>query len=150
HPATSHPAPTDTTTPVRPNPLRTIIFMIACFPLRIVQFVLLVTGFAVGLATVIIWVGIPMLLLVTLLARYFGDLDRRTVSAMLGPPIPAAQRSPLQGGTIDRWRSRLTDPTTWRDAGYILLMLPIGIVEFVLALPSVILVPMALWVVPWV
>src|SRR5699024_471137 len=137
------------TTPSRPNPFRAISFMIVCFTLRIVQFVLLVTGFVVGVATLIIWVGIPILLSVTLLARYFGDLDRRLVVTMLVTPIPAVERRPLTGGTISRWRSRLTDPTTWRDTGYILLTLPLGIVEFTLALPSIILVPLALWVIPW-
>src|SRR5699024_1965377 len=63
------PGSEQSTTPSRPNPFRAISFMIVCFPLRIVQFVLLVTGFAIGVATLIIWIGIPILLSVTLLAR---------------------------------------------------------------------------------
>lgn len=150
HAATEPSAPDNTAdSTTRPNPFRAIGFMVACFPLRIVQFVLLITGFTLGIATTIIWVGVPILLWVTLLARYFGDLERRMVSRMLGTPIPPPQRSQLTGGVLSRWRIRLTDPTTWRDTGYLLLAFPLGIVEFVLAIPSIILVPMAIWVMPW-
>lgn len=134
----------------RPNPFKAIGFMIATFPLRILQFVLIVVGVTVGVATTIIWVGIPILLLTTAAARQFGDLERRWVPAMLGTRIPAAERLPLEGNLLRSWRIQLTDPTTWRDAGYLLLALPLGIFEFAMAIPSIILVPMAIWVVPWI
>lgn len=140
----------DSTPAVRPNPIKAIGFMIASFPLRIATFVLIVTSFAVGVATTIIWVGIPILLAATFLIRTLGDLERRWVANMLATPIPAAERLPLEGSVVTRWRLRLADPTTWRDAGYLLLVLPLGAVEFALAVPSIILVPLAIWVMPWV
>ena len=140
----------DTAPAVRPNPIKAIGFMIASFPLRIVTFVLIVTSFTVGVATTIIWVGVPVLLAATFLIRTFGDLERRWVSSMLATPVPTAERVPLEGGVVTRWRLRLTDPTTWRDAGYLLLALPLGVLEFAIAIPSIILVPMAIWVTPWI
>lgn len=135
---------------IRPDPIKAIGFMIGSFPLRIAEFVLIVTGFAVGVGTTIIWVGIPVLLAVTFLIRTCGDLERRWVTGMLAVPIPDAERVPLEGGVLSRWRLRLTDPTTWRDAAYLLLAFPLGVLEFALAVPSIILVPLAIWVTPWV
>lgn len=134
----------------RPNPFKAIGFMIAMFPLRLVQFVLLVVGATLGLATTIIWIGIPILMLTTAGARYFGDLERRWLPTMLAAQIPQAQHPPREGNLLRRWRTQLTEPRTWRDTGYLLLAFPLAVFEFVLAIPSIILVPMAIWVVPWV
>lgn len=132
----------------RPTAFRAIAFMVASLPLRLVQFVLLVTLFVVGVATVVVWVGIPILMLATKLTRGFGNLERRWVSAALRTAVPPAERLPQEGGPLQRWRVRLTDATTWRDLGYLLLVFPIGLVEFVIGLAAIVLLPLAIWVVP--
>jgi len=48
-----------------------------------------------------------------------------------------------------RWLIRLTDPTTWRDLAYLMAAFPLACVEFVLAISSIVLLPMAIWVTPW-
>jgi len=133
----------------RPGAAKTITFMVSSFALRLVQFVLVVTLALVGIATTVIWVGIPILMLTTSLVRGFGDLERRWVRKILGTPLPDADRAPVEGGMLRRWRTRLVDGTTWRDLSYLLLALPLGIIEFAVGIASIILVPMAIWVAPW-
>nr|WP_167099442.1 sensor histidine kinase [Amycolatopsis granulosa] len=134
----------------RPGAARSIGYMIASFPLRLVQFVLIVTLALVGIATTVVWVGIPILLLTTSMVRGFGDLERRWARKVLGTPLPPADRAPAEGNLLGRWRGRLVDGTTWRDLAYLMVAFPLGVVEFAVGLVSILLVPMAIWVAPWI
>ncbi|SFB61564.1 Signal transduction histidine kinase [Amycolatopsis marina] len=134
----------------RPFAVNAIAFMIASFPLRLLQFVLIVVGGLVGLATVVIWVGLPILLGTTALVRWLGDLERRWARTMLGVPLPDAERLPAEGNLLRRWRIHLVDSSTWRDLAYLMICFPVGVLEFAVGLTSIILLPMAIWVVPWI
>src|SRR6266567_2867011 len=58
------------------------------------------------------------------------------------------------GSILGRWRARASDPATWRDGGYLLLLGPLGTIWFVLAttlwsIPFALLsVPLWYWAVP--
>lgn len=134
----------------RPFAVKAIAFMIASFPLRLLQFVLIVAGGLIGLATVVIWVGLPILLGTTALVRWLGDLERRWARTMLGVPLPDAERLPVEGNLLRRWRIHLVDSSTWRDLAYLMICFPLGVLEFAVGLTSIILLPMAIWVVPWI
>lgn len=134
----------------RPIAVKTVGFMIASFPLRLLQSVLIVVGALVGLGTVIIWVGLPILLAATLLVRWFGDVERRWVRTMLDVPVPDADRLPAGGNLLRRWRIHLVDSSTWRDLAYLMICLPLGILEFAVGLAGIILLPMGIWVAPWI
>ncbi|MFD4190839.1 MULTISPECIES: sensor histidine kinase [Amycolatopsis] len=134
----------------RPGAAKSIAYMISSFALRLVQFVLVVTLSLVGIATTVIWIGIPILLWTTSMVRGFGDLERRWVRRMLGTPLPPADRVPVEGGVLRRWRMRLVDSTTWRDLAYLLVAFPLSVVEFAVGIASIVLVPMAIWVAPWI
>ncbi|MTD57198.1 sensor histidine kinase [Amycolatopsis pithecellobii] len=134
----------------RPKSVRTIAYLIAGFVLHLVQFVFIVVGIAVGAATVVIWIGIPILIATTSLVRGSANLERRFVRRMLDTPLPQVERAPVEGGLLRRWRHRLVDPTTWRDLGYLLLTFPLSVVEGAVGLASIVLLPIAIWVAPWI
>lgn len=134
----------------RPKAVRTVLYMIGGFFLHLVQFVLIVVGIAVGVGTVVVWVGIPILIATTSLVRGSANLERRFVRGMLGTPLPPAERAPVEGGLLRRWRYRLVDPTTWRDLGYLLLAFPLSVIEGPLGIASIVLLPIAIWVAPWI
>ncbi|MBO0840900.1 MAG: sensor domain-containing protein, partial [Sciscionella sp.] len=141
--------------PGRPNPIKAIGFMIASFPLRIIAFVLTVVLGLLGIGTSIVWLGVPILIGATALVNGFGTLERRWVSAALDYPIPAPPRQWANERPARRWFARgwlasVTDPTTWREFGYLVLALPIGVLEFGLGIASIVLFPLALWVLPWI
>ncbi len=135
----------------RPHPARTILYMIVGFVFRLVQFVLIVVGIAVGVSTAVIWVGFPILLATTSFVRWSGDRERGWLGTMLRVPLPPVQRRPYEEGQplLRRWMVRLSDPTTWRDLAYLMAAFPLACVEVVIALASVVLLPMAIWVTPW-
>jgi signal transduction histidine kinase len=134
----------------RPNPARTIVYMIVSFVFRILQFVLIVTGIAVGVGTVVVWVGFPILLATTSFIRWSADRERGWLGSMLQVPLPPVERRPVEGmALVRRWMTRLSDPTTWRDLAYLMAAFPLACVELGIALASVVLLPMAIWVTPW-
>ncbi len=136
---------------LRPHPARTIVYMIVSFVFRILQFVLIVTGLAVGVSTAVVWIGFPILLATTSFIRWSGDRERGWLGTMLRVPLPPAQRRPYEEGQplLRRWVVRLSDPTTWRDLAYLMVAFPLACVELGIALASIVLLPMAVWVTPW-
>ncbi|GAA3544982.1 sensor histidine kinase [Amycolatopsis ultiminotia] len=134
----------------RPNPARTVVYMLLSFVFRLVQFILIVVGAVVGAGTVVVWVGFPILLATTGFVRWSGDVERRWAQRMLRTPLAPVERLPLEGLSLTRrWLTRLTDPTTWRDLTYLMVAFPLSIVELPIAIASIVLLPMAIWVTPW-
>jgi signal transduction histidine kinase len=132
----------------RPWVHRSIVFMIASFPLRLAEFVLIVTAMVIGIATTMIWIGIPLLVLTTSMVRGLADLERSWVRSMLGVDIPPAVRLPHRRGLMATWQARLADRTTWHDLAYLMIAMPLGIVEFIAGLVSVAVPPFGIWVAP--
>lgn len=119
-------------TPPRPGLAGAAAYLLMNLPLGIISFVTLVTLICVGVPTTIIWVGVPIAALAVLLARGSARLERARVYALLDTPIALPYRRLPEDGQKQRWKARLRDPATWRDLTYFLLLLPVGIVEFVL------------------
>ncbi|MEV6621684.1 sensor histidine kinase [Amycolatopsis sp. NPDC051106] len=135
----------------RPNPARTIVYMIVSFFFRILQFVLIVVGIAVGVGTAVVWVGFPILLATTSFIRWSADRERAWLGSMLRVPLPPVERRSQEGlPLLRRWMVRLSDPTTWRDLAYLMAAFPLACAELGIAIASIVLLPMAIWVTPWV
>jgi len=96
-------------------------------------FSLLVPLLVVSVGTMVVWVGFPLLVLTLVLARGAATAERAWLRATLGVDIPRPYRPLPAGPPLQRAKALVTDPATWRDFGYWLLMLPLGMVEFTLA-----------------
>jgi signal transduction histidine kinase len=129
--------------------LSTIAFMIGGFPLSLASFVTVITLLSVGVGTVIIWIGILLLLLVTRLVYGFAALDRKWIKLTLGVEIPTPWIE-LTGSVFQRWRQQLTHAQTWRNLGYLLITFPLSVIEFGLALAGIVVLPIGIWVLPFV
>jgi signal transduction histidine kinase len=103
--------------------------------------VLLITGFSLGAGLLIIWVGLPILVVTVALGRLGARIERRLVHAALGEDVGDPYRRPTQGSVWARLRVRATDPATWRDLTYLVLLTPLGVVWAVLV--------SVLWAVPF-
>ncbi|CCH28358.1 sensor domain-containing protein [Actinosynnema sp. NPDC047251] len=93
-------------------------------------FCLLVPLLAVSLGTMVIWVGFPLLALTLVLARGAASLERSWLRVMLDVDVRRPYRPIPEGNLFVRARAMMTDPATWRDFAYWLIMLPLGLVEF--------------------
>jgi hypothetical protein len=114
----------------RPNPplLGSLAYLAMNLPIGIGSFVFVVTAMSVGIGTAVIWVGVAILAIATLVMRGLASLERMRVHAMLGTYIASPYRPLPEKG---RWATRIKDPATWKDLAYLVLMLPLGIAEFV-------------------
>lgn len=114
-----------------PQAMGAVPYLLLAMPVGIFWFVVLMTLTLVGIGTSIIWVGVPLLMLAAVLSRAAATLERGWVRTALGVYIARPYR-PLPSGFKAYWRARTSDPATWRDLAYFLLLLPLGIVEFAL------------------
>lgn len=113
-----------------------IVFLLLAFPLGLLYFLVMVIGFALGIGTLILWIGLPILFVTVVLIRGMAVVERHMVSSLLRVPIAPRTR---QHNDAPRtfWRrfgSMIRDPYTWTSAIYMLLKLPVGIISFTLAL----------------
>lgn len=126
----------------------TLVYLLLSLPLGIVYFVVVVTGLAMSAGTLIIWLGVPILLIVLLLVRGMAEVERQLIGRLFRWPLPTQLSGPQPKHTfLDRLGILLRDPGTWMMMLYMLLKLPLGIVSFVLAL-SLPLVALAFTVLP--
>ncbi|GCE04501.1 sensor domain-containing protein [Dictyobacter aurantiacus] len=115
--------------------LGNMLYLLLSFPLGIIYFVILVVGLSVGLGTVIVWIGLPILLLTLLAIRGIAIMERDLAANLLQMPMPyIPPRQPVEGkGKLLRWlRGSLSDAVTWKSMIYMLLKFPLGIISFVL------------------
>ncbi len=81
-------------------------------------FVLAVTGLSAGISLVIVWVGVPVLVLTAHVARGFAWIERFRIRGLLGTDCPTPRY--LGAGQNDNWIRRLViplrDPQSWLDS----------------------------------
>ena len=131
---------------------RNIVYLALSFPLGLGYFIFLVTGLSVGVSLIIIWVGIPILLLTLAGWWVMGMFERQLVVRLLRVDIPPMSREKASGGAWARLKFHLRNPVTWKSLVYLFVEFPFGVAAIsVLAttafLASFVAVPI---VSPWV
>lgn len=114
---------------------RNILYLLAAFPLGLGYFVFLITGLSVGLGMLIIWVGLPILLLVILGWWGLAAFERQLAIWWLGVDIrPMSRPRPPGAGTTLRGqlKAHLSNQVTWTSLVYLLAKFPLGLFSFVL------------------
>ena len=112
-----------------------LLYMLLSLVTGIVYFTFVVTGLSLSLGLMITLIGIPLALIVLGMARLFAHMEGRIVEALLGVRMPRRLPPATQADeTIwARIKDVVSDIRTWSSMLYMLLMLPLGIVYFTLA-----------------
>jgi signal transduction histidine kinase len=103
-------------------------------PLGIAWFTVVVTGLSLGTGLVpLALVGLFVLIGTVAFGRVIGTVERARAKAFLGVgvPAPAPSRWREEHGTWPRVKARLDDSVGWKGLAYGLVMLPVGIFNFV-------------------
>lgn len=87
-PTTREEAPIMSLMPLVRRTLRESAYLLSGFPLAVASFVVSVTLFSAGVGTVVVWIGVPILVLALTVAGGFADTERRLVTAATGRPMP--------------------------------------------------------------
>jgi signal transduction histidine kinase len=129
--------------------IRAAVFMIAGFPISLVAFVLTVVFFTVGVSTLIIWLGLVLLLVLTQIVSAFAATNRALIRATLKVDIPTPRIERDRSGSFwRRYLNRMVDAQMWRNIAYLILTFPLHVFEFPLALAGIVLLPVGIFVLP--
>jgi hypothetical protein len=111
-----------------------VFYLLLSLATGIVYFTIVATGLTLSAGLMLLIIGLPFLLLFLGLTRVLSLVEGRLVEVMLGERMP---RRPLYADRARPWRERIADlvrdPRTWSTMLYQVLMLPLGIVYFTLA-----------------
>jgi uncharacterized membrane protein len=115
-----------------------LFFMVLALVTGIFYFTVTVTGLAMSAGLMFLIIGIPFFLLFVGFTRVLALAEGRLVEGLLGQRMPRRPLYPSKGlRIIERIKEMLVDRRTWTTMFYFLLMLPLGILYFVIALTGI-------------
>jgi signal transduction histidine kinase len=112
------------------------VYLLLAMPMGILTFTVVVTGWSLALGLLITLIGIPVAMLTIYISRWMAWVERRRAALVLGEPIRGVYKAPTTGRIIDRLKALFSDPSTWKDLAWHLLLLPVGIVDFVVVVTA--------------
>jgi hypothetical protein len=117
-----------------PRAYTSLFYMLLTLATGILYFVLVVVGVSVSAGLAILIIGVPFFLAFIGITRVMSLGEGRLLEAITGERMP---RRPVHPGPVTSWGSRigamLSDARTWTTLLYFVLMLPLGIIYFVIA-----------------
>jgi uncharacterized membrane protein len=137
---------------VDPRTYGALFYMLLSLATGIVYFTVVVTGASLSAGLMVLIIGIPLLVLFLALIRVLSLVEGRIVEVLLGERMPRRPLYTQRGkGWLERIKEIFTDGRTWTAMLYFLLMLPLGIAYFTVAVTGLtmalafIAAPLAAW-----
>jgi signal transduction histidine kinase len=124
------------------------------FPLAVACFTLFTTLIALGLGLLITLVGLPILTLTFVAARWIARLDRWRARVFLATEIEEPRRRPSGSSVLQRLIGPFRDRTTWKELGYEwLIAFPYSVFSFTVVVVAwsvpLFLISLPAWVIAW-
>lgn len=117
-----------------PRTYAALFYMLFSLATGIFYFTWVNVGLSLSLGMLILIIGVPLLILFLGSVRILSLVEGRLVEVMLGERMP---RRPLyhnrERPLLERIKDMFADPRTWTTLIYMLLMLPLGIAYFTVA-----------------
>ncbi|GGA19282.1 sensor domain-containing protein [Dyella nitratireducens] len=117
-----------------PHTYGALFYMVLSLATGIFYFTWAVTGISLSFGLFVLIIGIPFALLFLGSVRMLSLMEGRIVETMLGVRMP--RRPPFSTRGMSFWQrigAVLSDPRTWGTLAYMVLMLPLGIAYFTIA-----------------
>ncbi|GAA4556307.1 sensor histidine kinase [Planotetraspora kaengkrachanensis] len=107
-------------------------YLLVGFPLAVLAFLLVVTGLSVGSSLLVVWIGVPVLVLTALAARGMGEIERIRIRGVLGAEVPRPRypQSPPGANWIRRTLTPLAGAQPWLDILHALVVFPVATATF--------------------
>ena len=122
-----------------PRAYGALVYMLLSLITGVFYFSWTITGLSLTVGLFILIIGIPFALLFVGSVRVLGHVEGRIIEGLLGVRMP--RRLPATAATDDtllaRIKGALSDVRTWSTMFYLLLMLPLGVVYFTIAITGV-------------
>lgn len=115
-----------------------LFYMLLAIVTGIFYFTMTVTGLSLSAGLFVLIIGIPFFLLFVGFTRVLALAEGRLVEGLLGQRMPRRPLYPSRGMPIfERIKEMLADRRTWTTMFYFLLMLPLGILYFTIAVTGI-------------
>jgi uncharacterized membrane protein len=117
-----------------PRAYTSLFYMLLALATGIMYFVLVVVGVSLSAGLAVLIIGVPFFLAFIGITRVVSLGEGRLIEAVTGERMP---RRPVHPGPSMNWWSRigamLSDARTWTTLLYLVIMMPLGIIYFVIA-----------------
>jgi uncharacterized membrane protein len=121
-----------------PRAYTSLFYLFLTLATGIVYFVFVVTGLSLSAGLAVLIVGFPFFLAFIGIARVISLGEGRLLEAVTGERMPRRPVHPgAPAGLWSRIGEMLKDPRTWTTLAYLLLMLPLGVIYFTLAVVGI-------------
>lgn len=118
-----------------------IAYLLLSFPLGLLYFVFLAIGLTLGIGTLVIWLGVPILLFVQWLWWHAAIMERNMAVNWLKVNVPPMEMPADKTKSFwDRMRAHLSNSVTWKSLLYLFLKLLLGIITFCITLNALVMV----------
>jgi hypothetical protein len=118
-----------------PRAYMSLFFLFLAFGTGLAYFIIAVVGLSLSAGLAILIIGVPFFLAFIALLRMLSLVEGRVIEGLLGERMP---RRPVHPGPARTFFQRigdmLRDSRTWTTLAYFVMMLPLGISYFVIAL----------------
>jgi signal transduction histidine kinase len=108
-----------------------LLFALVSLPLGVAGFTYTVTTFSFSAGLLVTFVGLPLLAITGLGARWFGYGMRVLANSLAGAAVPPPPPFRSHPGLLGWIGACLQDGAAWRARLYLVLKLPVGILNFV-------------------
>lgn len=115
--------------PARRQTYFNLLYLLLAFPLGLAYFVFLLTGFSMGIATIILVFGLPVLLCTIFLATQLAAVERTLAKVLLGVEIEQTDAEP-DSSIPGRIKTLLLDLGTWKGVVYLFSKFFLGLFAF--------------------
>lgn len=112
---------------------RDLAYLLPSLPLALLSFAALLTLITASAGLVIIWVGVPLLVITLQVARGLAMTERGRLRVLgLQVPSPGYRRPRPDGGFLARQLTPLKDRQAWLDAAHGIVIFPLALITWVL------------------
>lgn len=111
-----------------------LFFMLTTLVTGMFYFTVVVTGVSLSLGLAILIIGFPFFIAFLSFTRVLALVEGRLIEGLTGERMPRRATPPAPGGWLARIGALLSDLRTWTTLIYQLLMLPLGIAYFTVAI----------------
>lgn len=112
---------------------KNLAYLVVGFPLALFYWVILGMGLTFGVVLSVVLLGLVILFVTILSARFFSRFERWLANRLLTVDISPSNDVPSRAGRMSSVRRYLDAPSTWRGLGFLSLKFWVGIVGFLLA-----------------
>ncbi len=114
-----------------------LLYLWLAFPLGIFYFVLLVTGFSVGIGLTIIWIGLGILFVLMLAIWALEGMERVLAVGLLGADVPERLPAAPAPGFRAWVKAVFSSVALWKGVAFLFIKFPLGLAGWVTSVVAI-------------